>query len=120
MQERQTMPIPNITELKMLHENMCQAVGDPRRIQILYAISDKRRNVTELSEALEVPQPTVSRHLAVLRQRGLVNAERDGSSVYYTLSDPRIIDVLDMMRQMMRDVLDRRSDVLEYSGIDGS
>jgi ArsR family transcriptional regulator len=112
------MTIPQMNELKMLHENICQAVGDPRRIQILYAIYDSRQNVTELAEALDVPQPTVSRHLAVLRQRGLVSAERDGSAVFYTLTDTRIIKVLDVMRQMMRDMFDRQSVALEHMGAD--
>jgi hypothetical protein len=54
----------------------------------------------------------------VLRQRGLVSAERDGSAVFYTLTDTRIIKVLDVMRQMMRDMFDRQSVALEHMGAD--
>jgi len=107
------MAIPTINELTLLHDNICQAVGDPRRIQILYAVHDGRRNVTGLAEALQIPQPTVSRHLAVLRQRGLVIADRDGSAVYYRLADVRIIEVMDIMRQMMRDIFGRKATAVE-------
>ncbi|HSG16279.1 MAG TPA: transcriptional regulator [Anaerolineae bacterium] len=57
-------------------------------------------------------QPTVSRHLAVLRQRSLVLANRDGVAVTYSLADPRIIDLLDTMRQVLRDALARQSNWL--------
>jgi ArsR family transcriptional regulator len=97
----------------MLHDNICQAMGDPRRIQILYALDDKRQNVSELAAALEIPQSTVSRHLATLRQRGLVITERDGNAVFYTLTDARILDVLGTMRQIMRDLFDRQNVALE-------
>ena len=59
-----------------------------------------------------MPQPTVSRHLQVLRQRSLVLTERDGQTVVYSLADPRIIEVLNVMRQIMRDALDRQTNVL--------
>jgi ArsR family transcriptional regulator len=54
----------------------------------------------------------VSRHLAVLRQRSLVLANRDGVAVTYSLADPRIIDLLDTMRQVLRDALARQSNWL--------
>lgn len=107
------MAIPQMDELSLLHDNICQAIGDPRRIQILYAVHEGRRNVSALAEALQIPQPTVSRHLAVLRQRSLVIAQRDGTAVYYSLADPRIITVLDTMRQLLRDLLNLRATVMD-------
>jgi ArsR family transcriptional regulator len=107
------MTVPGLDELQLLHTQMCQAVGDPRRIQILYALHDGPLHVTGLSELLDAPQPTISRHLALLRDRALVTAERDGQAVIYRLTDERIITVLDMMRQMLRDSLARRASTLD-------
>jgi len=107
------MAIPGLDELQLLHAQICQAVGDPRRIQILYALHDQPMYVTGLAELLDIPQPTVSRHLALLRDRSLVIAERDGQAVVYRLADDRIISVLDTMRQMLRDVVGRRVSALE-------
>ncbi len=107
------MAIPQIEELQLLHENICKAVGDPRRIQLLYAIHEGRQHVSALAEALSIPQPTVSRHLAMLRQRGLVVADRDGSAVYYRLADDRLITILDTMRQIMREMFDRKATMLD-------
>ncbi|MGF1504792.1 MAG: winged helix-turn-helix transcriptional regulator [Chloroflexi bacterium] len=107
------MTLPTIEELNLLHATICQAVGDPRRMQILYALHAQSRNVTAISECLDIPQPTVSRHLAVLKNSGLVTAERDGRSVIYRLVDERIIGVADTMRDILRDSLERQSDILE-------
>lgn len=103
---------PLLDELSLLHAHICQALGDPKRLLILYALHEEPRHVTALAEALELPQPTVSRHLQVLRQRDLVVTERDGQAVVYRLADPRLIDVLDLMRQILRDRLERQANVL--------
>jgi ArsR family transcriptional regulator len=54
---------------------------------------------------LDVNQPTVSRHLKVLRDRGMVTTERFGTTVMYSLADRRVIDALDLMRAIMTDNL---------------
>jgi len=104
--------MPNIKELNLLHSNICQALGDPKRILILYAINDQPRHVTALAESLGFPQPTVSRHLRILRQRALVRKERNGPAVVYHLTDERIIEILDSMRLLLRDAMTRQASAL--------
>jgi ArsR family transcriptional regulator len=106
------MERPTLEELRLLHANICQALGDPKRILILYALYDRPRHVSALADDLGLPQPTVSRHLGVLHQRALVAAERDGPAVIYRLADPRLIAVLETMRIVHRDVLARQAGVL--------
>ena len=106
------MEKPSIRELNLLHANICQALGDPKRILILYAIHEQPRHVSALAEDLGFPQPTVSRHLRVLRQRALVNTERNGPAVVYHLSDSRVMDILDNMRLVMRGAMDRQASML--------
>lgn len=106
------MAVPTMEELNLLHNTICQAVGDPKRIQILYALHEESRHVTALAEALDMPQPTVSRHLGVLRQRALVKTERDANAVIYSLADDAMIAVLDMMRTILRDALERQANKL--------
>ncbi|MBI5960711.1 MAG: winged helix-turn-helix transcriptional regulator [Chloroflexi bacterium] len=107
------MPIIPHDEIQLLHNNICQAVSDPKRIQILYALSDNPCNVTDLAALLNTPQPTISRHLAILRQRGIVNAERSGVTVTYSLANPLVLQILDLMRQLMRTVLEDQTGKLE-------
>lgn len=106
------MAIPSLEELQLLHNNICQAFSDPKRIQIMYALHEQPRHVTALAEALEMPQPTVSRHLRVLRQRDLVDTERDGPAVIYRVSDVRMIDILDQMRDILRSVLTQQTNLM--------
>ena len=96
------MITPTLTqEITNLHAGICSALADPRRILILYALAEKPSNVSELAEALDLSQPTTSRHLNILRERGLVSAHREGQSVVNTLADERIIQALDLLRAVL-------------------
>ena len=108
------MNYPSLEELNLLHANFCRALSDPKRILILYALFDKPRHVTALAESLNIPQPTVSRHLRRLQQHALVTGVRDGPSVVYSIRDPRIMDLLDLMREVRFDALAQQSSVLTH------
>jgi DNA-binding transcriptional ArsR family regulator len=88
-------------EAQLLHNRICYALGDPKRVLLLYLLADGSKCVNELVEALRLPQSTVSRHLRVLRERGLVNTERSGTAVFYALTDPRVIQALDLLRAVL-------------------
>jgi len=92
-------------EITQLEANFCAALSDPNRLLLLYALSEGPRNVTELANELGVNQPTTSRHLKVLRERGLVHTVRTGTIITYHLSDSRLIQALDLLRNAMRDRL---------------
>jgi DNA-binding transcriptional ArsR family regulator len=92
-------------EVMQLHAQICAGLADPKRIMILYELVSGPRNVTEIAAALGVPQPQVSRHLKVLRDRGMVTAERHGATVVYTAADERVIQALDLLRQVLADKL---------------
>ncbi len=89
-------------EIDLIHSQVCYALREPIRIMMLYVIGEDGRYVNEISELLQLPQSTVSRHLAVLRERGLVETERQGTSIRYTLADERILFILDEMRKLIQ------------------
>ena len=96
------MVSPALTEeITALHAGICSALAEPRRILILYALKEKPSNVSDIAEALGIGQPTASRHLNLLRERGLVTAKREGQSVVNTLADDRIIEALDLLRAVL-------------------
>ncbi|MBI3175945.1 MAG: winged helix-turn-helix transcriptional regulator [Chloroflexi bacterium] len=90
-------------EISQLEADFCSALSDPTRILLLYALSEEPRNVTELTTELGIPQPTTSRHLKILRDRGLVQTTRQGTTVTYSLADKRLIQALDLLRAVMRE-----------------
>jgi ArsR family transcriptional regulator, arsenate/arsenite/antimonite-responsive transcriptional repressor len=72
----------------MTPSELCRCLGDETRLQLVLLLhSQPERCVCELVEALALPQPTVSRHLARLREIGLVLDRRDSQWIYYRLSD---------------------------------
>ena len=78
-----------------------KAIGHPTRLRILERIAERGLCVSDLEEALGLRQANVSQHLAVLRDRGLVIAERRGNTTCYYLADPRIAEVITLMRDML-------------------
>jgi DNA-binding transcriptional ArsR family regulator len=62
------------------------AIAEPRRRHILELIADDERSVGEIADALEMGQPSVSKHLQVLRDVGLVHMRRDGKQVLYRIN----------------------------------
>jgi DNA-binding transcriptional ArsR family regulator len=104
------------TEILQLHAQICAGLADPKRIMLLYELAAGARNVTELAAALDMPQPLVSRHLKVLRERGMVIAERVGPAVRYHLADERLIRALDLLREALRDILAKRLLLMEAIG----
>ena len=99
-------------EISQLEADFCSALSDPTRILLLYALSVGPRNVTEQTAELGVPQPTTSRHLKVLRDRGLVQTTRQGTTVTYSLADPRLVQALDLLRAVMRERIEYRASLV--------
>ena len=103
-------------EIIQLEADFCAALSDPTRIFILYALNESPLNVTELTHELGLPQPTISRHLKVLRERGLVYTERQGTVITYHLADQRVIQAMDLLRSAMRDRLTQRANLVTELG----
>jgi DNA-binding transcriptional ArsR family regulator len=99
-------------EVSMLHADLCSALADSTRLILLYTLATRPYNVTELTQELNLSQPMVSRHLKILRERGLVKAIRQGIVIQYELADQRIITALDLLRTVMRDRIQYRANLL--------
>lgn len=104
-------------ELNLLHDRVCCVFGDVKRLEIFYALYEKPRNISALAEALSTLQPAILRHLALLRQHGLVIAERDGASVIYRLANERIIQALDTMRAMLPELVEKSRQAIQTADV---
>lgn len=102
-------------EVTQLHADICSALADPSRILLLYALAERPRSVNELASELSISQPATSRHLKILRERGLVRTERQGTSVEYSLPDHRLIEALDILRAVLRDTIKHRANLVSDS-----
>jgi DNA-binding transcriptional ArsR family regulator len=99
-------------ELTELTISLCKALNDPKRLLVLYALGTGPRSVTELADLVDAREANVSQHLAVLRERGLVDTERRGPSIIYSLRYPELLDAVDALRVILRAEVDRRQGLL--------
>jgi DNA-binding transcriptional ArsR family regulator len=98
----QTEPMSSIRqELTLLHASVCKGLADPKRLLIINALRDGERTVSDLVDELGLPQANVSQHLAVLRDKGLVHARKDGQFAYYSVTTNKIIEAMDLLREVM-------------------
>ena len=88
-------------ELRDLHERVCKAISDPKRLLIISVLRDGELSVGEIAETLGVSQSNASQHLAVLRERGIVTTRRAGTSVFYSLRSQKILTAIDLMREFV-------------------
>ena len=93
-------------ELYALHASFCQALSDPKRLLIVSALRDGEKSVGELCQLVGARQSNVSQHLALMRQRGILTARREGLNVFYSLSNPKITQACELMRQVLLEYLE--------------
>jgi ArsR family transcriptional regulator len=96
-------------ELDTTHEDNYQrtavigrALADPKRLCVLESLADGEASVSDLSARVGCQVPNMSQHLAVLRAAGLVSTRRDGSTVYYRLADPRVLEAYRLIQSIAR------------------
>ena len=89
---------PGRRELFELQAQLCAALADPTRLEILDLLRDGERTVADLMEALGLRQNNVSQHLAYLRRVGAVEGERRGTFVYYRIALPGLLAACDAVK----------------------
>lgn len=78
--------------------SIVRALGDPKRLCVLESLAEAELSVSDLSACVGCHVPNMSQHLAVLRSAGLVSTRRVGSTVYYRLADPRVLEAYRLIR----------------------
>ena len=82
-----------------------RALGHPVRIRILELLTDRERTVGDLQAELNLDSSGTSQHLAALRQQGVLESRRAGTSTYYRIRDPRVTQLLAVARQLLTSAL---------------
>jgi len=77
-----------------------KALTNPLRLRILCVLQDSEKTVSEIVALTEAKQANVSIQLGILRSRGIVAPRRCENNVYYHVADTRVLDVLDLMRDI--------------------
>ena len=92
-----------------LHSEICKTLANPKRQMILDSLRDGEVSVSEIASRTGIPQATLSQHLSILRSRGVVRTRRAGSSVYYSITNPKIIVAFDLITEVMRETAEAQA-----------
>ncbi|PJB30432.1 transcriptional regulator, partial [Candidatus Desantisbacteria bacterium CG_4_9_14_3_um_filter_40_11] len=74
-------------------------------LEILNLLKDKELSVNELADLADIPQSNLSQHLTIMREKGMVNTRREGTTIYYSLVNPKIIQAFDIIREILLEKL---------------
>ncbi len=88
-------------KLYALQAQLCQVLSDPSRLELIHLIGEGERTVGALIVATGLRQANVSQHLSLLRQRGIVETRREGTTVSYRLVYPEILEACALTRRIL-------------------
>lgn len=80
-----------------------KGLGDPTRLRIVEALLENERNVSDLIKIIGVPQSNISNHLACLKWCGYITSRKEGTSVYYQITDERVKKIVGLAREIIAD-----------------
>ncbi|MGD3110476.1 ArsR/SmtB family transcription factor [Streptomyces sp. YGL11-2] len=100
------------TPLYQLKAEFFKTLGHPVRIRVLELLSEREHAVAEMLPEVGVEPSNLSQQLAVLRRMNLVTTRKEGSTVYYSLTDPRVAELLRVARTILSGVLAGQAELL--------
>jgi DNA-binding transcriptional ArsR family regulator len=100
------MPKHPVIDPEALRGAAGQAVGvlkllaNPERLLLLCQLSEGEMCVSDLEQALDIHQPTLSQQLGVLRNEGVVTTRREGKNIFYSVADPAVLQILALLYKL--------------------
>ncbi len=92
-----------------------KALGHPVRLKIAVELSDNTYTVNALCSVLQIPQATVSQHLSILRNKGIIEGIRSGTSISYRLSSQPVREMLEKLRENSGNILPAKESTLSQT-----
>ena len=96
-----------------IQADLCRCMSSAIRIEIVHVLQDGPQRVSEIARITGHPQASISRHLGVLRNGGVVIAHRHAQDVVYQIANPKIVSICDLMRDVLVEESSRRSKLVE-------
>ncbi|OGS45135.1 MAG: transcriptional regulator [Elusimicrobia bacterium RIFOXYD2_FULL_34_15] len=96
-----------------LHAEICKTLASPVRLKIINTLRDKKLSASDLIKKININKVSLSQHMAILVQKGVVISERSGKKVFYQLRDTEIIKACDIMRNVLINYLEQNKNILK-------
>lgn len=100
---------PKVFELQAA---LCQAMSYPARLELVHVLRNGAKRVDDLAKATGANLASVSRHLSILRNSGVVTAQRSNHELIYELANPKIAVICDLMREVLTEQLTQQSAIV--------
>jgi ArsR family transcriptional regulator len=107
-------------ELRRFKAEIFQALAHPTRIAIVEALRNTELSAGQLIEQLGLEQANASQHFSVLRGKHIVTSRKEGNQVFYSLRDPMLIEVLDILKRYFYSQLSQTMSMLKEIRLDKS
>ncbi|MCY6370188.1 ArsR/SmtB family transcription factor [Clostridium ganghwense] len=96
-----------------MYVKIFKALAHPIRIKIVRSLIPGQLCVCELNENVEFTQSNLSQHLKILRDAGILKSEKDGLKIMYSIKDERVIQLLNIVENMIKDEIKNMSERLD-------
>ncbi len=101
--------------VNQLKADFFKTMGHPARIRVLELLGEREHSVSEMLADVGVGASNLSHQLAVLRLAGLVMTRKEGSGAYYSLTTPRVTELLAVLDEMLSEQMDVMTELLAHT-----
>jgi DNA-binding transcriptional ArsR family regulator len=100
-------------ELFRMQAKVCKTMANPVRMEIIYALKEGEKTVTELVESTGLAKSNISQHLAVLKNSEVVRSRREGVNIFYSIANPKIVEACRLMREVLMEQLAEKQKLMD-------
>lgn len=94
-----------------LQAGISKTLANPIRLALLHTLEEGEKSVNELTDILGISQSNISQHLAIMRQVGIVKTRKQATNIFYSVTNPKINQACDMVREVLLDQLNQRHEL---------
>ena len=103
----------NEKEIYKLHADFCKFMANPKRIEILFLLGEHELCVEEITEKMGINIPNVSQHLSIMREKGVVCTRREGTKIFYKISNAKTLQACLIMREAMIEQMEKNFNIMK-------
>lgn len=88
-----------------IHADVCKVFSNAKRLEILNTLRDREMTASKLIEKIGLSKANLSQHMSILKSKGVLLTRREGVNIYYRISNAKIIQACDLMREVLLEQL---------------
>ncbi|MCH8863836.1 MAG: winged helix-turn-helix transcriptional regulator [Chloroflexi bacterium] len=88
-------------QLYTYHAEMCKVFSHPKRLELINILREQEMSAGEIGERLRITPANLSQHLTMMKERRILVSRKEGNAVYYRITNPRLLEVFDMLREIL-------------------